>query len=423
MPIITLGINHKTAPLALREKLAFAPEALPRLHQSLCQLPGVHEAVMLSTCNRSELYLAVDQLDTQPLVAWLTEQQHLDSAQLLPSLYSYQGEQMLKHLAKVAAGLDSLVLGEPQIFGQLKSAFAVAQEAGTVSSQLHPVFQQGFALAKQVRTRTAIGRHPVSVAYAAVSMAGHIFERLDSCTALLIGAGETIELVARHLRDRGVRRLIIANRTLARAEHLALQFNAQAILLGELPEQLHHADIVISSTASQLPLLGKGMVESALQRRRHKPMFMVDIAVPRDIEPEVASLDEVFLYTVDDLQQVIVRNQQTRVEAADQAEEIIEQGVAQYLGRQQERAAADSIQRLHQQAQARASKQAKRHLKYIRQGQDPEQVLERLAQAVAKELLHPATLALRHSKPVQRPQLQAQMQQLLALNLEDNSKT
>lgn len=421
MAILALGINHKTASLSLREKLAFAPEHLPQLHRALCALPGVDEAVLLSTCNRSELYLAGDP-DHELVLAWLAQTRSLSLSDLRACAYAHSDDQSLRHLATVAAGLDSLVVGEPQIFGQLKSAFAVALQTGTVQQELHPLFQHGFALAKQVRSQTAIGKHPVSVAYAAVSMATHIFSDLASCRALLVGAGDTIELVAKHLYDKGVRDLTIANRTLARAEHLAQQFQAKAILLGELPDHLHLADIVISSTASQLPLLGKGMVETALSRRRRRPMFMVDIAVPRDIEPEVADLQEVFLYTVDDLQQVIQRNQRTRLQAADQAQGIIDQGVAAFIAKQAERQAAEKIVELQQQLIQRAQQQAKRHQKYLLQGQSAEDVLPRLAQAVIKEMLHPATLALRQGSLVERQQIFQQLQQLLGLNLDQKGE-
>ncbi len=421
MAILALGINHKTASIALREKLAFAPEQLPNLHRQLCQLPGVDEAVMLSTCNRSELYLAGTP-SQQEVLSWLAKQHQLSLTELQACAYFYDDEQSLAHLAKVASGLDSLVLGEPQIFGQLKSAFAMALQTGTVQQELHPLFQSGFALAKQVRSQTAIGKHPVSVAYAAVSIATHIFSNLGACRALLVGAGETIELVAKHLVEKGVTDLTIANRTLARAEHLAQQFSAKPILLGELPDQLHLADIVISSTASQLPLIGKGMVETALSRRRRRPVFMVDIAVPRDIEPEVAELNDVFLYTVDDLQQVIERNQQTRVEAADQAVDIIDQGVHHFRAKRAERQAAEQLLELQQELQMRAKAQAKRHLKYLQRGQDADQVLPKLAQAVLQEMLHPAFVALRQGDDQQRQQIYQQLQQLLGLNLEQKGE-
>lgn len=304
MAFLALGINHKTASVDVRERVAFTPEQLVEALQQLCRLTDSREAAILSTCNRSELYIEQDQLSADIVLRWLADYHHLSLDELRASAYVHEDDAAVRHMMRVASGLDSLVLGEPQILGQMKSAYAVAREAGTIGPLLGRLFQATFNAAKQVRTDTAIGENPVSVAFAAVSLAKQIFSDLQRSQALLIGAGETITLVARHLHELGVKRIVVANRTLERASLLAEQFGAHAVLLSDIPAELVRSDIVISSTASQLPILGKGAVESALKLRKHKPIFMVDIAVPRDIEPEVGELDDVYLYSVDDLHEV-----------------------------------------------------------------------------------------------------------------------
>jgi len=294
-------------------------------------------------------------------------------------------------MMSVASGLDSLVLGEPQILGQMKSSYAVAREAGALGKNLHDVFQRVFAIAKRVRSETAIGENPVSVAYAAVTLAQQIFSDLKQDTALLIGAGETIELVARHLRNQGIDRLIIANRTLKNARALSQELNAEAILLADIPEYLPRADIVISSTASQLPLLGKGAVETALKKRRHKPMFMVDIAVPRDIEPQVGDLADVFLYTVDDLKEVIDENKKSRQQAAEIARGIIEEGVLRYEQDQRALSSVEVIKAFRRQADRLREQELDKSLKALAAGNDPEQVLATLARNLTNKFLHQPT--------------------------------
>ena len=296
--LVVVGVNHDSASVELREQIAFAPE---KVHESLGALirdTQISESVILSTCNRTELYgVLPDGADgvsaSDQLSQWLAGHHGLDVNQLLPSIYRNHGVAAASHLVRVAAGLNSMVLGEPQIFGQMKSAFAVAQEAGAVGFHLNLIFPEAFRIAKKVRTDTAIGENPVSVAYAAVDLARQIFSDMERSTALLLGAGETIELVARHLRDAGLGKLIIANRTLERAEQLAVQFDAEAILLADVTERLPDADIVISSTGSQLPILGKGAAEDAVKARRWRPMLMIDLAVPRDIEPQVAEIPDI----------------------------------------------------------------------------------------------------------------------------------
>ncbi len=299
------------------------------------------------------------------------------------------------HLVRVAAGLNSMVLGEPQIFGQLKSAFAVAEEAGAVGGGLQRLFPDAFRIAKKVRTDTAIGENPVSVAYASVDLAGHIFSNLAKRTALLLGAGETIELVARHLCDANLGNLLIANRTLARAESLAEQFDAEAILLADVPARLPEADIVISSTASQLPILGKGAVERALKARHYKPMLMIDLAVPRDIEPEVAELSDIYLYSVDDLRDVIEENLRLRASEANKADGIIEQGVSALEADLRGRQSADVVRSYRQSALAIQEQELAKALKALERGETHDEVLRRLARDLTNKLIHAPTAGLR----------------------------
>jgi len=320
MTLLALGLNHKTAPVDIRERLTFGPDVIVGALRSLTEQTPANEAVIVSTCNRTELYCAVDTCDAEtPVRDWLGRFHGVEGPLIAPHLYVHLDRSAVQHLLKVASGLDSMVLGEPQILGQVKGAFQTACDAASAGRLLGRLFQHTFSVAKQVRTDTAIGSSPVSVAFAAVSLARQIFSDLSKQTALLIGAGETIELAARHLHQHGVGRIIVANRTVERAHSVAAQFDGFAIGLTELSAHLPEADIVVSSTASPLPVLGKGAVENALKRRRHRPMFMVDIAVPRDIEPEVDQLSDVYLYTVDDLQGVVEEGLRSRHRAAEQA--------------------------------------------------------------------------------------------------------
>ncbi len=388
MNLFALGVNHKTAPITVREKVAFAPEKLPDALRELTQQTGFDEAAILSTCNRTELYLCGKGLPEQAVIGWLSHYHRITDRELRPYLYIHPGQQAVRHILRVASGLDSLVLGEPQILGQLKEAYLCAADSGTAGRHLNRLFQHTFSVAKQVRTDTAIGANPVSVAFAAVSLARQIFTRLEGHTALLIGAGETIALVARHLKKTGIGHLILANRTVARAEALAREVGAQTLSLGELHDHLAEADIVITSTASPLPLLGKGAVERALKARRHRPMFMVDIAVPRDIEPEVGDLNDVYLYTVDDLLGVIEENRRTREAAAHEADEIIDTQVARFMGWLNSLEAVDTIcsyrhhaERLRNEALAQAHHQ-------LALGKDANEVLDQLARLLTNKLMH-----------------------------------
>ncbi|MDO3386072.1 glutamyl-tRNA reductase [Gilvimarinus sp. SDUM040013] len=396
MTLLAFGINHTTAPLAIRERVAFAPDAMNAALQGARGQTGASEAAILSTCNRTEIYLESEQ-QAEQVLSWLVAHSDVSEAELVDCHYLLRGDDALRHMMKVAGGLDSLVLGEPQILGQMKSAYAMAREAGTVGASLHAAFQQVFAVAKQVRSQTGIGENPVSVAYTAVTLAQQIFSDLKQDTALLVGAGETIELVAQHLSEQGIQHIVVANRTLDRAQALAGRHRGEAILLSEIPEHLHRADIVISSTASQLPLLGKGAVESALKVRKHKPMFMLDIAVPRDIEAEVGDLADVYLYTVDDLQVVIDQNLKSRQEAADRALNIIEGGVENFRREQRALDAVDTIRAYRAKAEQLREQELLKALNQLQGGAEPEKVLNQLARNLTNKLLHAPTTALREA--------------------------
>lgn len=387
MALIALGINHTTASLDTREKLAFGPSQIaPALREAADQ--GISsEIAILSTCNRTELYCSTDK-DVGEVIKWLAQVKSISVEDIQPVHYVHSDENAARHMMRVACGLDSLVLGEPQILGQMKSSYAQSRESGVLGTVLHKIFQQVFSVAKRVRSETAIGENPVSVAYAAVTLAQQIFSNLKQDTALLVGAGETIELVARHLREQGVKRVIVANRTLENAEPLAEKFDAEAILLSAIPDRLHEADIVITSTASQLPLLGKGAVERALKKRKHKPMFMVDIAVPRDIEPEVGDLADVFLYTVDDLKEVIDENMRSREQAAEIADEIIEEGVRHFVSEQRSVSAVNTIKLFREKIAATGEQEVERCLKMLKNGADSEEVLVTLARNLSNKFMH-----------------------------------
>jgi glutamyl-tRNA reductase len=393
--LLALGLNHKTAPIDIRERLSFGPDIVVGALRSLAEHAGAREAVIVSTCNRTEIYCAGDDFDGDGMRGWLSRFHGLDASLVRPYLYSYRDKAAVSHLFEVASGLDSMILGEPQILGQVKSAFQTAQNAGAVGKLLGRLFQCTFALAKQVRTDTAIGSSPVSVAFAAVTLARQIFADLSAQTALLIGAGETIELAARHLHQHGLGRMIVANRTVERAHGLAAQFDGYAIALTEIAAHLPEADIVISSTASPLPILGKGMMESALKKRRHRPVFVVDIAVPRDVEPEVAELEDVYLYTVDDLEEVIQENLRSRQEAAEQAREIIETHAEEFMGWLRSLDALSLIQDFRNRAEAIRDEVLDKALRQVSAGKSPEEALQFLANTLTNKLLHAPSAQLR----------------------------
>jgi glutamyl-tRNA reductase len=395
MHLFAFGINHKTAPVSIREQAAFAPEQLPQALHDITTQAGVDEATILSTCNRTEIYCRLDENNGRPAIEWFCDYHRLPSSDIQPHLYLHPDQEAVKHAFRVAAGLDSLVLGEPQILGQMKSAFITAHKSGTTGKILNRLFQQTFSVAKQVRTDTAIGASAVSVAYAAVSLARKIFQNLSEKKVLLIGAGETIELVARHVREQGVSHILVANRTVERAQLLAEACHGEAISLAELPERLPEADIVISSTASQLPILGKGAVESALKARKHRPIFMVDLAVPRDIEPEVSELADVYLYTVDDLQEVIQENMQSRLEAAREAEKIIDIQVVDFMHWVRSLDSVPAIRALRESASAVCEAELKRAQRRLERGEDPQKVMALLARAIANKFTHAPSDALK----------------------------
>jgi len=396
MSLLALGLNHKTAPLEIREQVAFAPDKLQQALNSLKQIEGVREAAIVSTCNRTELYCCLNGSSSQAVVDWFHRYHNIDAGQITSYLFQHQDRDAIKHLLRVSSGLDSLVLGEPQILGQIKTAYQAASQFGSLNQQLNKLFQHAFSVAKQVRTDTAIGSSPVSVAFAAVSLAKQIFGDLKPLSALMIGAGETIELAVRHLHANNIGHITIANRTIERARTLADEFEgANAISLNDIPNVLPQADIVISSTASPLPILGKGAVEHALKVRKHRPMFMVDIAVPRDIEAQVSELDDVYLYTVDDLEEVIEENLQSRREAAAQAEEIIEVHVERFMAWLRSLDAVDTIKSYRQQAQQTQQEVLEQAQKRLAQGRPAEEVLDYLAHTLTNKLLHTPSEQLR----------------------------
>ncbi len=397
MQLLSLGINHETAPVEVREQAAFALEELPEALRDLRDRGAANEAAILSTCNRTELYCRLDGQDWHRILEWFCDYHGLARESVRPYLYRHTDEQAVAHAFRVAAGLDSMVLGEPQILGQLKQAFACAHKAGATGKILNRLFQHSFAVAKQVRTDTAIGASAVSVAFAAVTLARQIFSDLKRQTVLLVGAGETVELVARHLKEQGIGHMIVANRSVERAQGLADDFGAEAISLPELPERLAEADIVISSTASPLPILGKGAVERALKLRRHRPMFLVDLAVPRDIEAEVAELDDAYLYTVDDLRQVVEENMQSRRAAAREAEKIIAAQVHDFMRWLHSLEAVPTIRALRSRTEALRDAELARARRALARGADPERVMADLARSLTNKLTHAPTAALREA--------------------------
>ncbi len=397
MGLLALGINHKTASLALREKVAFTPERLEVALREACAQAGVQELAIVSTCNRTEFYGRAPGQAADALLDWLSQFQQLPLAEITASLYRHEGEAAVRHMMRVAAGLDSMVLGEPQILGQVKTAYSQAASAGTLGPELERLFQSTFATAKQVRTETAIGANPVSVGYAAVQLARQIFSDLRDTEALLIGAGEMIELVGKHLFEQGVTRITVANRTLSRGMALAEQFGGRAVALEDIPEALARADIVISSTAAPLPIVGKGMAERALKKRRHRPIFMVDIAVPRDIEPEVAELQDIYLYTVDDLQSVIEENIRSRQEAALEAEAIVEARARQFMQQKREQGALGVMTAWRQQADVVREQELAKALGALRKGDDAAAVLEKLSRQLMNKMLHVPTIAMKQA--------------------------
>ncbi len=399
MTILAFGINHTTAPLDLREKVIFGSDDMPEALGELTHQQGVNEAAILSTCNRTEVYCSLEKtintLSIKAPINWLSNYHGLQQEQLAPFLYTHPDAHAVKHMLRVASGLDSMVLGEPQVLGQLKSSYQAGLKIGSIGKLLGRLFQHSFKVAKEIRSTTTIGSHPVSVVFAAIRLAQQIFGDLSGKTALLIGAGDTIGLTAKHFHENGLSRMIIANRTFERSQHLAGEYSAYAITLGNIPKHLAEADIVISSTASQLPILGKGTFESAIKARKHRPMFVVDIAVPRDIEPEVGDLDDVYLYTVDDLKNVIQDNLRSRQKAALQAEEIIDAQVTHFMDWLNSLDAVATIRAIRDQAQSIQKEVLILAQKELQKGTDPEQILQDVTRTLSNKLIHSPSSRLR----------------------------
>jgi len=391
MSVWALGLNHTTAPLDLRGRFAFAIEQMgPVLNGLRHAVGGQTEATILSTCNRTEVYCASNEILMPNTMAWLAESGGVSPDSLHQHIYTLVDEQAARHAFRVASGLDSMVLGEPQILGQMKDAVRAAREVGALGSTLHQMFQRSFAVAKQVRSTTEIGAHSISMSAASVRLAGQLFEDLSKIHVLFVGAGEMIELCATHFATKNPRGMTVANRTMERGQLLARQFNADVMRLADLPDRLHEFDAVISCTASTLPLIGLGAVERALKKRRNSPMFMVDLAVPRDIEPEVKSLRDVYLYTVDDLSQVVQTGQANRQAAVAEAEVIIDAGVQSFVHWLDQRSDVPLIQQLNQQAEAWRTAELARAQKLLAKGEPVEAVLETLAKSLTQKMLHGA---------------------------------
>ncbi|NBC22847.1 MAG: glutamyl-tRNA reductase [Gammaproteobacteria bacterium] len=417
MAILAYGLNYRTAPLEVRERIAFPEEnvadALRAIRDSV---PTLSEAAIVSTCNRTELYAALDPADEGRIPAWLSSYRKIAPDELASMAYTYWDADAARHLIRVASGLDSQVLGEPQILGQVKTAYDIARSAGTLGPELNLLSQVTLSAAKRVRTDTDIGRNPVSVAYAAVVMAQQIFSDLATKRALLLGAGDTIQKVAEHLHEMGIGAMGVANRTLANAESLAARFNARPMQLTDVAAHLHDYDIVIASTGSALPVLGKGAVEHAIKLRRRRPMFIVDIAIPRDVEPEVGELSDVYLYTIDDLTEIIEENVRQRREAAASAETLVDDGASHFLRECRAHHSRELLKNFRAQAEAVKSAELTRALRDLNSGADPEAVLNTLARSITNKLIHQPTVAIREASADGRADLLEYLKTLYSLD-------
>jgi glutamyl-tRNA reductase len=417
MAILAYGINYRTAPIDVRERVAFPEDALSSaLLDARNSIPGVSEAAIISTCNRTELVLAIEPNEEKSVPRWLAGYRPVGLSELTSMAYSHWDQEAAQHLIRVAAGLDSQVLGEPQILGQVKTAYDTARSAGTLGPELNLLSQLTLNAAKRVRSDTDIGRNPISVAYAAVTMAQQIFTDLRHNQALLIGAGDTIQRVAEHLSEMGIGGLAIANRTLANAEALAAGFEAQPMQLTDIAGSLSEFDIVITSTGSSLPVVGKGAVEAAIKQRRHRPMFIVDIAVPRDVEPEVAELPDVYLYTIDDLTEIIEDNIKQRRAAAENAEHLVLDGAAHYIRERRAHQSQALLRRFRENAQSTADAELGRALKALESGVDPKTVVQELSRNLTNKLIHPPTVAIRNASADGRSDLLESIKSLYQLD-------
>lgn len=397
MPLFSTGLNHTTADTRIREQLAFPETEIGSAVTELRRCPFVREAVIVSTCNRTELYCMSEAASAEPLVEWLGRYHGIQPERMRRYLYTYEGRLAVRHLLRVASGLDSMVLGEPQILGQVKEAYRQARASSGAGTILSRLFEHAFSAAKRIRTETLIGAHPVSIASAAVGLARQIFANFPEHTALLVGAGETMALVARHLRENGLGRLIIANRTLERAQVLAHEFGGYAIPLEEISSHLAEADIVVCSTASPATVVSGEMVRAAVRRRKRRPMFIVDLALPRDVDEDVARLEDVYLYNLDDLGNVIEENQASRGEAARLAEEIVDQETDDFLAWLRSRDAAGTIRELRSRAEEIRGETLERARRMLANGRDADGVLEYLAHTLTNRLLHSPTARLRQA--------------------------
>ncbi len=391
MQLYVIGVNHTTAPIQIREHVAFNSEHLGSALRELT-MHDASEAAILSTCNRTELYCSTD--NPQKALAWLSQYHKIEPTAIAPYIYTLPDDEAVKHAFRVASGLDSMVLGEPQILGQFKQSVKIAQDAGTLGTLLHKLFQRTFEVAKEVRTNTDIGANSISMAAAAVKLSQRIFGDISEQKVLFIGAGEMIELCADHFAAQKPKSMTIANRTIERGSNLAQKINGEAMLLNDLPAHFANFDIVITSTGSTLPIIGLGMVESAIKTRRHRPIFMVDLAVPRDIEPEVAELDDVFLYTVDDLEQVVSDGIENRQTAAVEAEMIVETRVENFMQWFKKRDAVPTIKALRDQAEHMRKAELDKAYKLLQKGEAPEKALEALSLALTNKFLHAPSHAL-----------------------------
>ena len=397
MSILAYGLNYRTASVELRERVAFPEDAVRDALLQVKRIAGVSEAAIISTCNRTELYCAIAPEAEQQLTDWLAQHRPVSADELHDAAYKHWDQDAARHQIRVASGLDSQVLGEPQIMGQVKAAYETARTAGTLGPELNLLSQITLRTAKEVRTQTEIGRNPISVAYAAVTLAQQLFSDLKSKRALLLGAGETISLVADHLHSQGIGKQAIANRTLANAETLAAKYDAEAMQLTDIADRLAEFDIVIASTGSSLPVVGKGAVEVAIKQRRRRPIFMVDIAVPRDIEPEVGSLPDVYLYSIDDLTQIIEANIAQRRSAAENAENYVHEGTRLYVRETRIQRDRELLRAFRDQAKDIQEAELERARKDLARGTDPDRVLERLSNSLTNKLIHTPTLAIREA--------------------------
>jgi glutamyl-tRNA reductase len=384
-----LSVNHQLAPVEVREKVAFTSKEIPQSLENLKSEDGIKACSILSTCNRSELYVVSENESTkETLGAFLAKTHQIDYSELKPYLSYFEGDDAVNKICEVATGLDSMVMGEPQILGQIKDAYHIAKDAGTLNKHLEKLFQHAFSTAKKVRTDTEIGSSPISVAYCAVKLSERIFADLSEQTALLVGAGEMIDLCTRHLNEKGIKKIIIANRTIENAKKIAKDFGATGISLKNLSDYIPQADILISSTAASLPIIGKGMIESALKIRKHKPMFMVDIAIPRDIESEVNELKDVFLYTLDDLQDVVKENIHTREQEKNIAIEIIHEENTKFSHWLETQPNEMVVQDFTISAHSLKSSIVSKAIDDLNKGQDPEKIIKRLGDQLTNKLLH-----------------------------------